>query len=712
MTSLRPHGEALPKFYATSGPGRSPAGGIGLFLLVLVVAVLPGLGGPAIAGPVIVFNGMSSYENQWQSPEKYRNYENMQIDDQFSLSSAMSLKGSLRYSRNETGSVVSTLTENLQPTLSFLITNDIFHFNLTGTASESMNSESIDTSRRTLYATWRSAWQKRFWPSLGLSVNHSRQQDDSNPRTINLENSNLNFTSRLNLDPVDLYYSYSLAKDENLVRISEARSMTHFARLRAARQFWDDRLSVNLQQTATLNHRETRDIIISGTASVQFPAPTVNGGPDSNPTVTAAGALGLLPATTDPLQPIGIAITQSDLRNSNTIYLYTNGVDQTDNVANLTWDLYISNDLGGTWTLMTAGFVPVYNATLLRFEAVVAGVAGLEIKFIVRQNAVLLPPIPAAVTFSRVEVFRDIAGTGSFLEQARDTDFYKTDVSVSARPTMATTLSYSMSLGVARPAPGDNSETVNQTANLGWVISPTLSSRYYISDNRRLASGSQNSIARNYGAGLSLAPLDTVLVDLGVNRAEYFLNGSRTTETNSAVLGATADLYRDLNSRLNVSYSETGNPRSQTQSRAFTTLLGATARFNPRLTVDLSEGYNNTWSSGSGTVTTLETRTSLAWRLSDLTSLRMSGFYTISDPGDNSGRFNTDLAMKLTRTMQMRAGYNILVAAETTQLLNLGWDWSISRQLSLHATGNYQIREGDDPWSVISRLNMNFSNRN
>ena len=685
---------------------------VGLFLLVLAVAVLLGMDGPATAAPTIVFNGMTSYEKQWQVPETYRNYENLQIDDRFALSSAMSLRGSLRYSRNETGSATSTLTENLQPTFSFLITNDIFHFNLTGTASESMNSESIDTSRRTLYANWRSAWQKRYWPSLGLSVNHTRRQDDSNPRTINLENSNLNFTSQLDLSPVDLYYSYSLAKDENLVRISEARSMTHFARLRTARRFWDDRLNVNLQQTATLNHRETRDIIIGGMASVQFPTPTVNGGPDSNPTVTAAGALGLLPATTDPLQPTGIAITQSDLRNTNTIYLYTNGVDQTDNVANLAWDLYTSNDFGVTWTLMTAGFVPTYNATLFRFEAVVAGVAGMDIKFIVRQNAVLLPPIPASVTFSRVEVFRDIAGTGSFLEQAQDSNFYKTDVSVSARPSMSTTLSYSMSLGVARPAPGDNSETVNQTANLGWVISPTLSSRYYISDNRRLASGSQNSLSRNYGVGLSLSPLDTVLVDLGVNRAEYFLDGSRTTETNSATLGATADLYRDLNSRFNVSYSETNNPQSQTQSKALTTLLGATARFNPRLTVDLSEGYNNTWSSGSGTVTTLETRTTLAWRLSDLTSLQMSGSYGISDPGDNSGRFNADLAMKLTRTMQVRAGYNLLVAAETSQLLNLGWDWSISRQLSLHATGNYQIRDGDDPWSVMSRLNVNFSNRN
>ncbi len=712
MTPLRSHGEALPKLYVTIGPARGSAGGVGLFLFLLGVAVLLGLAGPAIAAPTIVFNGMTSYEKQWQVPERYRNYENVQIDDQFALSSAISLRGSVRYSRNETGSATSILAENLQPTLSLLITNDIFNFNLTGTASESMNSQSIDTSRRTLYANWRSAWQKRFWPLLGLSVNLTRQQDDSNPRTINLESSHLNLTSRLNLDPVDLYYSCSLAKDENLVRISEARSTIHFARLRTAHRFWDNRLNLNLQQSVTLNHRETRDIIIGGTASVQFPTPTVNGGPDSSPTTTPAGALGLLPASTDPLQPTGIAITQSDLRNSNTIYLYTNGVDQSDNVANLVWDLYASNDFGVTWTLVSAGFVPTYNATLFRFEAAVTGVAGQDIKFIVRQNAVLLPPIPASVTFSRVEVFRDIAGTGSFLEQTRDSNFYKTDLSISARPTMSTTLSYSMSMGVSRPTPGNNSESLNQAANLGWVISPTLSSRYYISDNRRLAHGAQNSLSRNYGAGLSLSPLDTVLVDFGVNRAEYFLDGSQTTETSSATLGATADLYQDLSSRFNASYSETSNLQSQAQSRAFTTLLGGTVRFNPRLTVDLSEGYNNTWSSGSGTVTTLETRTTMAWRLSDLTSLRLSGFYGISDPGDNSGRFNADLAMKLTRTMQVRAGYNLLVAAETSQLLNLGWDWSISRQLSLHATGNYQIREGDDPWSVISRLNVNFSNRN
>jgi hypothetical protein len=649
--------------------------------------------GAALADPISLY-GNWRYQKTGNGETREYFRQSYDVDLESEITEAMTLEGSVRYNRDWTEGQVNEL---LYPTLDFMVNNDIFRFNLSGTATERMNSEVANRSDRSwntnLYSTWRRDW----WPYLRLSYGEEYSSDDQSPNIIDTDSSNFQFDTDWDLGMVRAFYNYFYNEGKDLVADSKDTTDNHFARLEFNNSFWDNRFSFGWSGQYSNIKQEFR-----GPIGTPRPVHAFQGfsGVDNTP------LHGTLPKNPDlingdketsalEIQPhdmenIGVMVDRQDV---DLIYLYT--VDNSSRVAqDFHWDLYVS-DNGSDWDLNATDISPSYNTSLLRFEFDIPKVNKDYIKLVAVQTP------EEAVSISEMDV---MCRTESKKEESTYENFL-TDVHLGFRLTTDLNMNYSLLLETGTMDPGSDRDRRNQAGILSWTPSRYFAPSLSASENRQDYEDQPNTVSHSYSFMIASAPLSTLDLSIGATRNENYEDDDRQSTTHNYTLYTTAVLFPDLNSSLDLLYGTTDNVDGE-DSRTYGAQCTLTARLSPELTADLTGDYNKNKAetdseSKGGTLT-------LNWRPSDIFSLRGSGSRTWEKEEDDTTNFNMVLSLVPTHKIQLNLGYFYADSTSTTQKFNFFWSWMVNQIFSVNVNGSYQIAEKDEPWSISGQLIARF----
>jgi len=660
---------------------------------MLILSVALAWNSAALADPISLYgNWQYQKTGNGESRESFR--QNYNVDVESEITEAMTLEGSVRYNRDWTEGRVNEL---LYPTLDFMINNDIFRFDLSGTATERMNSEAANMSDRSwdtnLYSTWRRDW----WPDLRLSYGEEYSSDDQSPHIVDTDSSNFQFDTDWDLGAVKAFYNYFYNEGTDRVADSKDTTDNHFARLEINNSFWDNRFSFgwsgqysNIKQEFSGPVGTPRPVrAFHGFSGVLYD-PSHGTLQENSRLINGDVHTEALEIQPDEKENVGVRV---DCQEVDLIYLYT--VDNSIRVAHdFHWNLYFS-DNGSDWDLNATDIHHSYNSSLLRFEFDITKVKKNYIKLVTVQTP------EEAVSISEMEM---MCRTESKKEESTYENFL-TDVHLGFRLTTDLNLNYSLLLETGKMDPGSDKDRRNQAGILSWTPSRYFAPSLSVSENRQDYEDQPNTVSRSYSFMIASAPLSTLDLSIGATRNENYEDDDRQSTTHNYTIYTTAVLFPDLNSSLDLLYGTTDNVDGE-DSRTYGAHYTLTARLSPELTADLTGEYNKnkaeTDSESKGGKLTL------VWRPSDIFSLRGNGSRTWEKEEDDTTNFNMVLSLVPTHKTQLNLGYSYADSTLTTQKYSLFWSWMVNQIFSVNVNGNYQIAEKDEPWGISGQLIARF----
>lgn len=647
----------------------------------------------ALADPISLYgNWQYQKTGNGESLESFR--QNYNVDVESEITEAMTLEGSVRYNRDWTEGRVNEL---LYSTLDFMINNDIFRFDLSGTTTERMNSEAANMSDRSwdtnLYSTWRRDW----WPDFRLSYGEEYSSDDQSPHIVDTDSSNIQFDTDWDLGMVRAFYNYFCNEGKDRVADSKDTTDNHFARLEIKNSFWDNRFTFGFSEQYSNIKQEFMGPVgtprpvtaFQGFSGVLYD-PSHDTLQENSRLINRDVHTEALEIQPDEKENIGVRV---DCQDVDMIYLYT--VDNSSRVArDFHWDLYFS-DNGADWDLNATGIHHSYNSSLLRFEFDIPKVKKDYIKLVTVQTP------EEAVSISEMDV---LCRTESKKEESTYENFH-TDVHLGFRLTTDLNMNYSLLLETGKMDPGSDRDRRNQTGILSWTPSRYFAPSLSASENRQDYEDQPNTVSRSYSFMIASAPLSTLDLSIGATRNENYEDDDRQSTTHNYTLYTTAVLFPDLNSSLDLLYGTTDYVDGE-DSRTYGAQCTVTARLSPELTADLTGEYNKnkaeTDSESMGGILILN------WRPSDIFSLRGCGSRTWEKEDDDTTNFHLILSLGPTHKIQLNLGYLYAYTTSTTQKYNFFWSWMVNQIFSVNVNGSYQIAEKDEPWSISGQLIARF----
>jgi hypothetical protein len=678
-------------------------------LLSVVLLISTVAADSAVAG--LTLNGVWQYQNgKGEGQEAFTERYGVDFNHLVSLTEATNASADIRYNRNVQ---IDEVRELFAPTVDLSVLNDIFSFRLAGAATERINSESADLSSRSVQGVWNSVWQRRFWPTLQVNYNKTWTEDDRFVHQTDSESWQGGMRADWDLEQARLYYRFNNSETDDHANLSESTNRRHFVRLEAARQLLNNRASVAFSQQYSLNQNKTTQTGPGSSRLFRFtPDPPSRASAKLNITTLSWSDLTSPLPTTVPLDTYHIGI---DLRNLpsqqvDAIYLYTNRQLTPAESQRFSWTLYSNSSLTGIfpWAPEAAPLV-TYNNLFDRFEIVFS--ATITNKTFLLLEEINFPDDPSNTAdplclITGVEVYQRIAADAF----ERDTTNWQTDVNISYHISEKMNFSYGLIYETTDVSPGADFSRRNQSGNLTWLPNRYMSWSFDVSEILEEREQTPDQMNRNYGLTLSSPLLPTLDVGLGLARGESYTGGEKTATRHNLSITAAAALYQDLHASLDLVYDTVDNVESGISSDNFRTRMQFTARMNPTLTVTLDEEYTKT--GGASNVDSYDTELTLNWRPSDLLSIRTDGTWFVrGDEEEWQGRVNVFLSF--TRKTQMNFGYRIryIEAEPTVHDFILNFAWNINRYFSFNADGQYQTGEGEESWSVSSRLSASFSGR-
>lgn len=650
--------------------------------------------GAALADPISLY-GNWRYQKigNGETQEYFR--QSYDVDLESEITEAMTMEGSVRYNRVWTEGRVNEL---LYPTLDFIINNDIFRFNLSGTATERINSEAADISDRSwntnLYSTWRRDW----WPDLRLSYGEERLWDDQSPHVIDSDSSNFQFDTDWDLGAVKAFYNYFYNEGKDRLKNSKDKTDNHFARLAINNSFWDNRFSFgwsgqysNIKQEFRGPIGTPRQVRTSQGFSGVLQDPLHGTLSENHALINGRFDGYAMEIKPNEKENIGVRVDRQEV---DLIYLYT--VENLSRVAlDFTWDLYFSDD-GSHWNSNNATIISQnYNSSLLRFEFEITKVKKDYIKLVTVHTP------EEAVYISEMDV---MCRTESKKEDSTYENFL-TDVHLGFRLTSDLSLNYSLLLETGKMDQGSDRDRRNQAGILSWTPNRYFAPSLSVSEIRQEYEDQPDTLSRSYSFIIASAPLSTLDLSIGATRSENYEDDDRQSTTHNYTIYTTAVLFPDLNSSLDLLYGTTDNVDGE-DSRTHGAQCTFTARLSPELTADLIVEYNKNEAetdseSKGGTLT-------LNWRPSDIFSLRGSGSRTWEKEDEDTTNLNLILSLVPTHKTQLSMGYFYADSTSTTQKYNLFWSWMVNQIFSVNVNSSYQIAEKNEPWNISGQLTARF----
>ncbi len=671
--------------------------------LLCLVLTLPGVAG---AGQDITANwSHRDGKDEGASDEYFITYT---LGLKQEVTETMSLQESIRYSRGWRQEYDS---QSVDPSLRFGINNDLFLFELSGSASQQRHSVSADQQRATWEAVWASSWQKRFVPNLRATYGEDFQEDDTFPKLTENASQNDSLALDWDLELFKAYYNYNHRRYDNIVTDRQSDSTSNFARLEADHGFWQNRLTIGVAQ----QYSETRDITTTSlgnatTALIRQSLSQVLHGFDSTP-LTTTNELSTVAALHDgdlttasavstngiDVPPHNIAI-KADFKIIDAIYLYTT-LDKATVAAGFTFALYTS-DNGTDWQLKSTSQPFVYKSAENRFEFPLPALNHLWLKLVITASPL------ATVDFSEIEAYREVSGTGE-VELTSVSSSMISDLYLRARLAEDLSLTYNLSFEEGEYGSGVDYDRSNQGGHLQWQTLVALNTSLGINESRSRTGEADESTSRSYTLNMNAIPLETMDVNMGLTRTEAYEGSERRSVNHNIGLYTTAALYPDLDGSLDLNYGQSKQDDSDLTTRNYHGRLALTARLVPGLIADLTTDYQQTL--GDAGTETVGTNLGLNWRASDMLSLHASGHKEWQDSDSQSEGASLSLALAPTSTTQFSMNYVYAKAEEQVERYTLFGSWSLGPHFTLQGTGSYSESKEQEEWQVQSQLVARFS---
>ncbi|MBE0598469.1 MAG: hypothetical protein IH614_14475, partial [Desulfuromonadales bacterium] len=625
----------------------------------------------------------------------------------------------LGYTRNQqdTGNGMSTV-EEIVPSANLNLVNDIFRAGLSGTFSESRRSRGEDQNAYSWQATLGNSWQRAFWPNLSLNYGESADKTKNQDAEGAIDNHSSQYGLGFDWDLLlaRFFYAFSHYESEEMSLDSRSAQDSHLVRVESGGSFWQNRINVQVSHQSQFSDSEFSALIPEGETFAReledgvilsrvvdpvvspdlelvelAPTPFLQ---DDDREGAAGAVLSLLP-----LERGHFGVRFDSRQQVDLLYIYLDPFSPLTpgQIDVLRWDIYTRDPLNDLWELRAENIPVVFNRARNRLELAIAR-QEREFQVVVTN----LAGVTVAVT--EIEAISLLTeGVGS-----RQTSHLST-ASLRVRLTETVTAASNLTLEKTEAEAGESeSDTTRQTVTgtLRWAPSPYVAPSIGYSESRQETTGELDALLRSYSLIVATFPLPTLNVTLGATRSDRYAGSQKTTTTDSYSLNSTALIYPDLSAAFNATY--TTNTREQDEAAplvvdTFSSRLNLNARINPKLTADLTTNYFQSESS-TNTSSSADSVLSLAYRPSDLLSMRLTGSrrWSGTDIPDTLA-FNLNLA--LLRTYKTRATFRYSHARGDGTSNNFGLDgsWDISRSLALQARGNYSLAE-TDTWNVQASL--------
>ena len=664
--------------------------------MLFMLGWLGGVAAPTLHADPLALTGELAYQHASAGVSQFNQDYTADYNNHVDLTQVMALDTTLRYNLR---SDAQSTRQNWVPSLSYLINNDLFLFNLSGTADEQVDQGQGGKSNRSLGANWNSAWQKQLWlPAVTTNFNRYWQDDSSltHPQEAAATSSGANLDWDLALAKV--FYSANTHENRDQLSGDRSKNQVQLTRIETDASFWHGLGTVFLSQQYGAVDSQYGSQVIGGIALMPVSVAAYHGETVPDPATLSANA-----ALTDgdkettavtvinPIHPMNIGI-RINFSQADRVYLYTDIVLSAATSAQFSWALYSSNN-NVDWQLEQASLSGPYNPVLQRFEFVIAG----QTKEFLKLVAVNDPAI-TAVNFTEIEVFRAVNATGSFLEQQDTQTTNQTNANLSLQLRSDLQLTSSVSYLRNNYTMGADMTTTDVTSGLAWNPNPDWSVRLNGNRNSRDRGQSFADETRSYGVSIGFPTLPTVDSMVGVTLMQLYQQNRLVTNGMNYTLQLIADLYADLNARFNFTLNQNDEQLPEAAGQSTSSQLLLSARFVPGLVVD----WSTTYGTSSVQDSTIDSGVRLNWRLTERLSVQggVDGSWGETNVQDVSCGF--DLA--LTDTMQLSLTQRREISPEASNITTFDWRWTINRYLFMMTSGAFLYGGPEDEWNFSSRL--------
>jgi hypothetical protein len=697
---------------------------VGRVLLLLLPALLACGAPPALA---VTFNGFWQHRATGGDDIDTRHFFQQRYGLgagtglSFQPTHAISAGANLSYTRTERDLGQGRATsEEITPSAHLGIANDIFQTRLFATVTESRRAPGTDQTQQSWDASLASNWTWFLWPSLRLNYGEGATTAKAGRAESGIDTRNSNYGFGLDWDLLlaKAFYAFSHTRGED--RLSEAISETesHFGRLETGGNLWQNRINVRLSQqfqqatsefSVSVEEGEVFDLRLGGEPraavlavdQVPLVAPE-DVEPVSNPELGDT-FLDVTALTIGFNERAHLGISFDFTQGVDVLHVYLHPFDTNHQLINsqadlLQWDLYVRPPAGVDEWVQAAEEIPAtYNITESRFE--------LNIGRQVREFKVVVTNL-TGVTLSLTEL-----EAISFLTESaasRQTS-HLSNAGLRIRLTSTLTAASNLTFEKSDTEVGETERESTRrslSSSLRWTPSPFVTPSLGFSETRQEQTGAAEAVSRSYSLIVATFPLPTLNVTVGANRSDRFSNGRRTSTSDNFSLTSTAMLYPDLTAGLSANYSMSSRERADgtiTDTDSFSSRLTFNARLNRALTADLTGSYQQSETAAS-TTSSSDSILSLAYRPSDLLSMRLSGSRRWSGPDiPDTLAYTMNMALLRTHKTRVTFRYNHTRAVQTLNSFGLDGSWDISRSLALQSRFNYASAT-TDTWSILTSL--------
>ncbi|MDH4332518.1 MAG: hypothetical protein OEV89_08055 [Desulfobulbaceae bacterium] len=689
--------------------------------------------GNAVAGQAV--SSSWSHEEKKDSPKTDAYAASYTVDLQQDLTEAMSLQEAFRYNRNWRQ---QEETEGIDPSLRFAVKNDLFNFDLSGSASEQRNSIAADRSRRSWEAAWVSNWKKRFFPNLRTSYGRDFSLDDESPHLQDSESTREAVGVDWDFELFKTHYNFNRSQQNDNVTFGESTATNHFGRLDSSGRFFNNRLSLGFSQQYSASQTESATAVgAGGVALLKQTIAQVLTGHDLTPLITDAGELNTnsLMADSDveiaagvytdgfDNPPLNVAF-RVDLREVNRVYLYTEKDVGLAAAGAFTMDLYGSMD-GTDYQRIRQNVPFVYNSVKKRFEITLDNVTTRWLKLVVTNSPV------SRVDFCEIEAYNQVVSTEAFVSRRDKSVSNISDLNMGYRFSSTLGMTYNLTHEFGNYSSLIDYSRQNQIGQMRWTPGEYLTSAFGVSENQEAIAGQPETMNRAYTLRLSTPPVPSVDMNLGLSKTERYQDKSLLSTSYATGLYTSAALYPDLDANLDLTYGRTEYENTSalttiygaqsaptgTSTKDYGSRLSMTARLIPRLTADLSADYRNI--QGAVSTETVDDKLTLNWRVSDILSFVTAvgkKWENWQSSGEN-GYLQTSVAP--TDNTQFALSYYFTNEKQTvSSRYSLSGSWAIGPHFTLQGNGSYvertqeNVRTGgqsiETDWLISTQLVARF----
>ncbi len=681
-----------------------------VFLLAGLAVGLPG----ALCADPFSLTGSWNYqesggdvEDTWQFNQSYS------LAGAKSLAASSDLSASFRYTKSSRRAGEDS--EVMSPSATLGVRNDLFSLNFSGTQTQRQTGSGPELTSQSWDVTGFSLLEDL--PRLRLNYGQSFSRDDENPRRQDTESDYFSASLDYTWTVFDFYYDYRIDSSTNNLATSTTESERHFGKIEYSDSFFRGKVGVNLSQQYQTSDSETDSEAATG-ETVFIPinlAQTLVGQDDTPLTsvLTANAALN----DGDRFTPTGVEIAQpaiddqnlgmqTDFQPVNQMRVYLDRDISPAVQGLLSWALYTSeNNLD--WDLVS-GAPPVRyeqedNRTVVVVD--VPGPALLEryLKLVVSPGG--LAPEPVYVT--ELAAGNAVLATGNQVIASSNYTSYQTRGGITYAPLDAWSFAYNLSYDKNEPDPGLASTRLNQALSARYAPTADFSLAASVSENRDETESREERLNRSYSLSAQQQLWETMNLSASYSHSEGYEDSVRTSESDSLNGFLNAQLFPDLSASLNLNWSQSENPREDTQSESYGWRLHTTARLTARLDANAYYDYTNSTRDAQEADDDATTRygLSLNFRPSDILSFYGS---LNRNPDEKETAFSGSASWRMTPKLQASVNTSQELEQGDSESYSASLSWLVSSHFSARSSAGYQVADGSEAWSWRVNLNATF----